>query len=99
MKEFRAVLTGVSGLERPIQTISNYEKAVTDWSDQVLKRYPQGIVELYVSEEKLLGRVAGKKRECLNCTCPRARHQATATGGNKKFGACACGECNQFEPL
>lgn len=95
-KEYRAVLRGVP-TDRPRQCISLIEKVVFQWGDDMLKCYPEGIVEFYVRDETLLGRICGSRRECLNCQCAASRHLMSATGGNNKYGACAgCRECPQF---
>ena len=54
--KYRATLTGVGGLERPVQTFSESRVSINEWADQMLLKYPQGAVEVYMVSETLLER-------------------------------------------
>jgi hypothetical protein len=56
-ESYRAVLDNVSGLERVQQHFSYSLQEIEQWAVGLLRRYPGGVVDIYIIEERLLRRV------------------------------------------
>ena len=54
--KYRAILTGISDLERPVQNFSESRVVINQWAEKILKDYPAGAVEVYMVSEVLLER-------------------------------------------
>jgi len=101
MIEYRAILTNVSNLERVQQSISFNFNSIANWTEEILKRYPTGAVEIYQNEEKFLAKRYGPKferRAICNCGCAREAHtNITSTSEANRYGACRNCDCKNFQ--
>lgn len=52
---FRAAVTGIGNLVRPLQLFSNNESEVTSWGESMLSKYPGAIIRIYERLEVLRG--------------------------------------------
>lgn len=59
---YHAVLLGVEGLERGMESFSQDLQVVQAWARAVSTKYPQGRVEVYKSHEMLKERWTGGER-------------------------------------
>ena len=59
--KYRAVMRGCYSLERDLQIFGGSLPLVEKWAKEVLKLYPEGIVEVYEVKEKVIKLIQAKK--------------------------------------
>jgi len=104
MIEYRAVVQGVK-TERPIQTVTNTLRDAESWADVMLRHHKDAsLVEIHISEEKLLKTVRRKttigvvlSTPCASCGHEASHHLKTTHSNDSKFGNCRTCMCPQFK--